>query len=115
MPNDLAEIELKLMPNRGGGHGCTVCGRWIEHAPILATDADQTVAVCGDCLESGDIDGRLALTAERREQRADEERAYAAHARSLIGRLKVPTFTRWQNACKWANWMDQLEYETDQD
>jgi predicted amidophosphoribosyltransferase len=113
MMSDEAKVEVKLVPNlpdqMGYRYGCTVCGGE-ENSWICAADADESVAVCGNCLRDGDLDGKLARTAEAWEQRADAERArfaaHAAHARSLIGRLKVPTFAQWQAAQKLGQLMD---------
>ena len=81
---------------------CTVCGGRTEKVGILAEgtqrlsgDGDyRTVRVCETCLEGGDglgIDARLDLHARALEGKA-------ALIRSLIGRLKVPTFAEWCTA-----------------
>ena len=81
---------------------CTVCGGRTEKVGILAEgtqrlsdDGDyRTVRVCETCLEGGDglgIDARLDLHARALE-------GEAGLVRSLIGRLKVPTFAEWCKA-----------------
>ncbi len=78
---------------------CTVCGDLTEKVATLAEGTQQlsddgeyrTVRVCERCLEGGDglgIDARLDLHVRALE-------GEAALIRSLIGRLKVPTFAEW--------------------
>jgi hypothetical protein len=99
--SDEAKIEVKLVTDPSQmPYGCTVCGGKIYPAWIYAVAADDDIGICADCLRDGSIDSKLAQTAERLEQRADEMRAYTAHVRSLIGRLKVPTFAKWEAAAK---------------
>ena len=81
---------------------CTVCGGCTEKVAILAEGTQRlsddgesrTVRVCEGCLEGSNglgIDDRLDLHARA----LDGE---AALIRSLIGRLKVPTFAEWCKA-----------------
>ena len=87
---------------------CTVCGGCTEKVAILAEGTQRlsddqesrTVRVCETCLEDCDddhlppgfgIDYRLDLRARALE-------AEAALIRSLMGRLKVPTFAEWCKA-----------------
>ena len=73
---------------------CTITG----HAPsaadipggvnVLNESEDGAVRVCEHCLKGNAIDARLALHAQRLEAQAQE-------VRSLIGRLKVPTYEEW--------------------
>ena len=81
---------------------CTVCGGYTEKVAILAEGTQRlsddgecrTVRVCETCLEGGDglgIDDRLDLHARAL-------KGEAALIRSLIGRLKVPTFAEWCKA-----------------
>ncbi len=96
-------IEIKLTKtNFFTRWPCTICGGCTEKVAILAEGTQQlsddgeirTVRVCETCLEGGDglgIDARLDLHARGLE-------GQAAMARSLIGRLKVPTFAEWCKA-----------------
>jgi hypothetical protein len=79
-------IELKLEEtNFLTRWPCTVCGGCTEKDPIL---------VEGDnCLKEGNIDRRLS-------ERADRLEAAAKEVRSLIGQLKVPTYSEWQAAMR---------------
>ncbi len=81
---------------------CTVCGGCTEKVAILAEGTlrlsddgeSMTVRVCESCLEGGDglgIDARLDSHARALE-------GEATLTRSLIGRLKVPTFAEWCKA-----------------
>ncbi len=81
---------------------CTVCGGCTEKVAILAEGTQRlsddgesrTVRVCEGCLEGSNglgIDDRLDLHARALE-------GEAALIRSLIGRLKVPTFAEWCKA-----------------
>ena len=97
------EIEIKLREtNFFTRWPCTICGGCTEKVAILAEGTLQlsddgecmTVRVCETCLEGGDglgIDARLDLHAQALE-------AEAALVRSMIGRLKVPTFAEWCKA-----------------
>ncbi len=80
---------------------CTVCGGCTEKVAILAEGTQRLsddgesrkVRVCETCLEGGGlgIDARLDLHARALE-------GQAALTRSLIDRLKVPTFAEWCKA-----------------
>lgn len=70
---------------------CTVCGGWTEKNLVAAESREARVRVCEACLEAGDIDARLLGRADALERRA-------AQLRTLVGRLKVPTFAEWQAA-----------------
>ncbi len=81
---------------------CTVCGGRTEKVGILAEGTQRlsddgeyrTVRVCESCLEGSNdlgIDDRLDVHARALE-------GDAALIRSLIGRLKVPTFAEWCKA-----------------
>ena len=97
------EIEIKLREtNFFTRYPCTVCGGCTERVAILAEGTQRlsgdgesrTVRVCERCLEGGDglgIDDRLELHARSLE-------GEAALVRSMIGRLKVPTFAEWCKA-----------------
>jgi hypothetical protein len=56
---------------------------------ILAEARDMKIRVCESCLEAANIDERL-------EENGKKYEAAAARARSLIGRLEVPTFDQWK-------------------
>ena len=95
-------IEIKLTEtNFFTRYPCTVCGGKTEKVGILAEGplqlddgGNMTVLVCESCLEGGNglgIDARLDLHARALEGKA-------ALVRSLIGRLKVPTFAEWCKA-----------------
>jgi hypothetical protein len=100
--SDEAKIETKLVSHPSQiPYGCTVCGGGLGWPCVYAaTDADENIVVCGDCLRDGKIDSTLTQTAEGLEQRAKGTLTYAAYLRSLIGRLKVPTFAEWEAAEK---------------
>jgi hypothetical protein len=111
-PTNDAAIEIKLVRSSFLTRWpCTVCGDCTEKVSVLAEapmpDAGlpsgwpmnpaarvmsarrQAIRVCETCLEAGNIDERLAGYADRLEA--------SAHAlRSLIGRLRVPTYAQWQ-------------------
>jgi hypothetical protein len=55
---------------------------------VLTQSLDGTVRVCETCLKDGQIDERLAIHAERLKNEARK-------TRSLIGRLKVPSYDEW--------------------
>ena len=96
-------IEIKLTEtNFFTRWPCTACGGYTEKVAILAEGKQQLsddgesrkVRVCETCLEGGDgleIDARLDLRARALE-------GEAALVRSLIGRLKAPTFAEWCKA-----------------
>ena len=96
-------IEIKLTEtNFFTRYPCTVCGGCTEKVGILAEGTQRlsddgesrTVRVCESCLEGRDglgIDARLDLHARALE-------GEVALTRSLIGRLKVPTFAQWCKA-----------------
>jgi hypothetical protein len=52
------------------------------------------IRVCEHCLEDGEIDAQLLETAERIRE------PYATQLRSLVGRLRVPTYAQWKAACE---------------
>ena len=98
---DLISVEL-VETNFFTRYPCTICGGCTEKVAILAEGTQRlsddgetrTVRVCESCLEGGDglgIDARLDLHARALE-------GEAALIRSLIGRLKVPTFAQWCSA-----------------
>jgi hypothetical protein len=83
-------IEVKLeRTNFFTRWPCTVCGGHTEKVEVLAESEGRGVRVCERCLQCGDIDGHLARHAAELEQEA-------ARLRSLIGRLKVPTYQEWE-------------------
>ena len=96
-------IEIKLTEtNFFTRWPCTVCGGCTEKVAILAEGTQRlsddgesrTVRVCESCLEGSDglgIDEHLDLHARALE-------GEAALVRSMIGRLKVPTFAEWCKA-----------------
>src|SRR5258708_19603856 len=89
------KIEVKLVrTNFYTRWPCTVCGGCTEKVGVLAEG--PSVRVCERCLQSGDIDGHLARNAAELEQEA-------ARVRSLIGRLKVPTYDQWLHEVDCAN------------
>jgi hypothetical protein len=68
---------------------CTVCGGCTEKVAVL-TEGPGNIRACEGCLKCGDIDGHL----ERRAAQLENE---ARLTRSLIGRLKVPSYEEWQH------------------
>ena len=67
---------------------CSVCGGHTRSVNVLTESLDGTVRVCEHCLKDGQIDQRLATHAQRLEDEAQK-------TRSLIGRLKVPSYEEW--------------------
>jgi hypothetical protein len=67
---------------------CSVCGGHTGVVNVLNESPDGKVRVCEDCLKAGHINERLATHATRLETQAKE-------MRSLIGRLKVPSYEEW--------------------
>jgi hypothetical protein len=98
---DNSPIEIKLVETHAYQRlACTVCGGWTEkHSVKAETD---NILVCETCLEAGNIDERLAENARKLE-------AYAAAVRSLIGRLRVPSFEQWQAEIDRSNIRDQAQ------
>jgi hypothetical protein len=103
---------------------CTVCGGCTEKVLVLAEappDAalpsgwptnpaaqmmsarGAAIRVCERCLEAGNVDERLAAHADRLGARAGA-------LRSLIGRLRVPSYAQWHAACESENKRDALLY-----
>src|ERR1700730_7399675 len=85
---------------------CTVCGGRTEKEPILAEGCSAGCTDCGDkncggslvrvcefCLQAGDIDKRLNKHITEMLEEVDS-------LRSLIGRLRVPTYAAWKAACE---------------
>ena len=87
-------------------HHCTLCGDCTEKVAILAEGTQRlsddgesrTVRVCEYCLEGSDGDGDGYGIDARLDLHAQQLEAEAALIRSLIGRLKVPTFAEWCKA-----------------
>jgi hypothetical protein len=88
MSNDNSLIEIKLIETHSlTRRPCTVCGGCTEKNHVAAeTDG---ICVCETCLKDGRIDERLAKNANGLEN-------YARRVRSLIGRLRVPSYEEWQ-------------------
>src|SRR5712671_6934170 len=70
---------------------CTVCDGCTNPVSVLAEgkDGKRAIRVCEQCLEAAEIDKRLAATAAAHER-------HAAYLRSLVGRLRVPTYAEWK-------------------
>ena len=70
---------------------CTVCDGCTNPVSVLAggKDGKRAIRVCEQCLEDAKIDKRLAATAAAHER-------HAAYLRSLVGRLRVPTYAAWK-------------------
>ena len=80
------EIRTRFKSVRLHNHWpCTVCGGQTSGVNVLNESPDGTVRVCEHCLQAGHIDERLAMHAQQLEEQAQK-------TRSLIGRLKVPTY-----------------------
>jgi hypothetical protein len=85
-------IEIKLVPtNVYTRWPCHVCGGCTEKVGVLAESEDGT-RVCERCLKAGNVDERLEAFAQALENEA-------RLTRGLIGRLKVPTYQQWRDAC----------------
>ena len=96
---DTISVEL-VQTNFFTRYPCTVCGGCTEKVAILAEGTQKlsddgetrTVRVCESCLDdSRGIDDLLDLHARALE-------GEAALVRSMIGKLKVPTFGEWCKA-----------------
>jgi hypothetical protein len=91
-------IEIKLVTtNLLGRWPCTVCDWYTDKVPILAeSEGPPTcrIRVCEHCLEAGQIDARLIEHAKQLDE------PYATELRSLVGRLRVPTYEQWTAACE---------------
>ena len=80
---------------------CTVCDGCTNPVSVLAEgkDGKRAIRVCEQCLEAAEIDKRLAATAAAHER-------HAAYLRSLVGRLRVPTYAAWkarsQQCARWS-------------
>jgi hypothetical protein len=119
---DVIEIEC-VRAKSWQRYPCTICGGWTEKVSVHAEsdalppkegsvlpessdgrDEYEVIRVCEFCLKSGDIDERLAEQAAdieaNIERRAEQSRQYVQFLRSLVGKLKVPTFAQWQEACQ---------------
>jgi hypothetical protein len=84
------KIEVKLVrTNVFTRWPCTVCGGVTEKDEVLCESDNMAVRVCPQCLKRGDIDGHLESTAAAFERDA-------TYLRSLIGKLKVPTYAEWE-------------------
>ena len=99
MPKKNDAIEMKLTPTWVHTRWpCHVCGGRTERVGVLVEGRiklggeDFTLRVCEQCLEAADIDGRLAEYAAWLSRQA-------IITRSLIGRLRVPTYAEWEAAC----------------
>ena len=98
------KIEMKLVVSRSLTRvPCHICGGCTEKVNTWCEAETDDIRVCETCLQEGNIDERLREHAEGLER-------YAAHVRSLIGRLIVPTRAEWDAAEKKANDEDEAEY-----
>jgi ribosome-binding protein aMBF1 (putative translation factor) len=80
---------------------CDVCGSYTDKQIAATAELDGTkLYVCERCLKHGNIDERLAKHAERME-------SGVRFLRSLIGRLRVPSYAEWRAAA------DREHEETD--
>jgi hypothetical protein len=103
-PRPLAIIRIGLyQTGESFSYQCAVCGADADAFLVCAEGRDEVgpVRVCERCLEAGNIDERLAQHAADLEARAATEQngkleAEARDARSLIGRLDVPTIEAWR-------------------
>jgi|SRR5208282_2117820 len=95
--NELIELRLE-QTNFFTRWPCTFCGGSTEKVATLCegeTPDGQGLRACEFCLETGQeaLDARMQKTAE-------EAEAHAVFLRSLVGRVKIPTFAAWQAAEK---------------
>lgn len=91
-----ATIDIKLVSNKptAAFYRCFVCDRMEDNdQPIIAEGSCLygTLKLCTGCLAAGNIDNLLAA-------RANDLMADAQTLRSLIGRLRVPTYVEWKAA-----------------
>ena len=121
-------IEVKLVrTNVFTRWDCTVCDGRTEKDAVLCESENMAVRVCPQCLKENDIDGRLEKTAAGLEHEASHYPAFghcemsvaatalrnAAFMRSLIGRLRVPTYEQWETAENRV-WDDAEAYSAEQ-
>jgi hypothetical protein len=96
------------------GQTCTVCGDRIEKRHVLdnvlaqAVDVEaweprkgpQRITVCGFCLQEDRLDAALEQHAARVIKAAEQQLAEAVkraeYLRSLVGRLRVPTYAEYR-------------------
>ena len=83
-----ATARISYIPRRSIGPTGEHLRRAYRQCECLKQSEDGTVRVCEHCLKENAIDARLALHAQRLEAQAQE-------VRSLIGRLKLPTYEEW--------------------
>jgi hypothetical protein len=91
--NDDTPITMALTDN-GGVYTrwpCSFCGGCTEKVPILCEAPGLRACEC--CLMAG----QDALAAAMGKN-AEEHEAEAARLRSLIGRVKIPTYAEWEEA-----------------
>jgi hypothetical protein len=113
--SDKIEIKLVKSPDDRLGLQCTVCGsrdvgNWSWMAQSEPTEGAKPICVCERCLKAG-VDNRLRDIAAARLAEAHrvcqhvlsrelkEAHLACEYTLSLIGRLIVPTYQEWQNAC----------------
>jgi hypothetical protein len=81
------------------GWTCSLCGGSQGDGPwvvVEATVEDLSVIVCGDCIEWNDEHPRCID--DGLEEAAAKADHHAELLRSLVGRLRVPTYAQWRTA-----------------
>ena len=87
---ELVELDIHILT------GCGICRYGFKPGAIVArvtSGKHNGFVVCDNCLRARDFDDKLAKEAAALE-------AQAALARSMIGRLDVPTFEQFEAATK---------------
>ena len=108
MTNDMIKVSLTKANFWTRWH-CHVCGGRTEKDPVLAEGKQdigpsndgkgrdyRTVRVCDQCMKSAE-----GLSIDRRlENFARVLDAEAELTRAMIGRLQVPPYAEWEDACR---------------
>jgi len=91
---ELKFVETKFLCRRS----CTICGGHTEKDYVLveAEIPGGTVRGCWRCLKGDNADNRGCTVDERLAKHAERLEDYARHIRSLVGRVRVPSFQAWQ-------------------
>jgi hypothetical protein len=93
------KIELKFVESKFlSRRSCTICGGHTEKDYVLveAEIPGGTVRACWRCLKGDNADNRGCTIDERLARHAERIDEYARFVRSLVGRVRVPSYRAWQ-------------------
>jgi hypothetical protein len=96
---EVEKIELKFVESKFlFRRSCTICGGHTEKDYVLveAETPWGTVRACWLCLKGDNADKRGFTIDERLARHAERVEEYARFVRSLVGRLRAPTYQAWQ-------------------